>query len=140
MSNCAYECQGLKAGIEIHQQLNTKEKLFSHTPTIIRDSSEHTGEVNRYLRVATSEMGDVDRAAKEEMLAARLFTYYTYDTTGLVEIAEQPPAPLNPAALDLVLTIAKMFNMTPLSQIHTMRKMIVDGSATIGFQRTALVE
>ncbi|HJJ99784.1 MAG TPA: Glu-tRNA(Gln) amidotransferase GatDE subunit E, partial [Methanocorpusculum sp.] len=86
MTNFDYEALGLKAGIEIHQQLNTKEKLFSHTPTIIRDSSEHTGEVKRYLRVATSEMGDVDRAAKEEMLAARLFTYYTYDTTGLVEI------------------------------------------------------
>ena len=139
MTDFDYEALGLKAGIEIHQQLNTKEKLFSHTPTIIRDSSEHTGEVKRYLRVATSEMGDVDRAAKEEMLAARLFTYYTYDTTGLVEIDEQPPAPLNPDALDLVLTIAKMFNMTPLPQIHTMRKMIVDGSATSGFQRTALV-
>ena len=54
MTNFDYEALGLKAGIEIHQQLNTKEKLFSHTPTIIRDSSEHTGEVKRYLRVATS--------------------------------------------------------------------------------------
>ncbi|MDV0442394.1 Glu-tRNA(Gln) amidotransferase subunit GatE [Methanorbis furvi] len=139
MTDFDYASLGLKAGIEIHQQLNTKEKLFSHTPTLIRDSADHTGEVRRYLRVATSEMGDVDRAAKEEMMQARLFTYYTYDTTGLVEIDEQPPAPMNPDALDLVLTIAKMFGMTPLPQIHTMRKMIVDGSATSGFQRTALV-
>ncbi len=139
MTDFDYETLGLKAGIEIHQQLNTREKLFSHTPTVIRDSAEHTGEVKRYLRVATSEMGDVDRAAKEEMMQARLFTYYTYDTTGLVEIDEQPPSPLNPEALDIVLTLAKMFQMTPLSQIHTMRKMIVDGSATSGFQRTALV-
>jgi glutamyl-tRNA(Gln) amidotransferase subunit E len=139
MTDFNYETLGLKAGIEIHQQLNTKEKLFSHTPTIIRDSVDHTGEVKRFLRVATSEMGDVDQAAKEEMLTSRLFTYYTYDTTGLVEIDEQPPAPLNPDALDLVLTIAKMFGMTPLPQIHTMRKMIVDGSVTSGFQRTALV-
>ncbi|MDR0439029.1 MAG: Glu-tRNA(Gln) amidotransferase subunit GatE [Methanocalculaceae archaeon] len=134
-----YEALGLKAGIEIHQQLNTKEKLFSYTPAIIRDSDEHTGEVKRFLRVATSEMGDVDSAAKEELLTSKLFTYYTYDTTGLVEIDEQPPAPLNPDALDLALTIAKMFDMTPLPQIHTMRKMIVDGSVTSGFQRTALV-
>lgn len=134
-----YASLGLKAGIEIHQQLNTKEKLFSPTPTVIRDSADHTGTIRRYLRIATSEMGDVDRAAKEEMMQARLFTYYTYDTTGLVEVDEQPPAPMNPDALDLVLTIAKMFDMTPLPQIHTMRKMIVDGSATSGFQRTALV-
>ncbi|MEA5037330.1 Aspartyl/glutamyl-tRNA(Asn/Gln) amidotransferase subunit B [bioreactor metagenome] len=134
-----YEAVGLKAGLEIHQQLNTKEKLFCHSPTIIRDSAEHTGEVSRYLRVAVSEMGDIDRAAKEELMNQRLFTYYTYDTTGLVEIDEEPPAPLNPDALDIVLTIAKMFEMTPLPEIHTMRKMIVDGSATSGFQRTALV-
>ncbi|MDR3102304.1 MAG: Glu-tRNA(Gln) amidotransferase subunit GatE [Methanocalculaceae archaeon] len=139
MTDFDYEALGMKAGIEIHQQLNTKEKLFSYTPAIIRDSSKHNGEVRRFLRVATSEMGDVDRAAKEEAMQARLFTYYTYDTTDLVEIDEQPPAPLNPDALHLVLMIAKMFHMTPLPQIHPMRKMIVDGSATSGFQRTALV-
>ena len=59
-----YEAVGLKAGLEIHQQLNTTEKLFSHSPTVVRDSAEHNGEVSRYLRIATSEMGDVDRAAK----------------------------------------------------------------------------
>ncbi len=134
-----YAAIGLKAGLEIHQQLNTKEKLFCHSPTVIRDSAEHNGEVSRYLRIATSEMGDVDRAAKEELMNQRLFTYYTYDSTGLVEIDEEPPAPLNPDALDVVLTIAKMFDMTPLPEIHTMRKMVVDGSATSGFQRTALV-
>ncbi|HJJ55945.1 MAG TPA: Glu-tRNA(Gln) amidotransferase subunit GatE [Methanocorpusculum sp.] len=134
-----YEKLGLKAGIEIHQQLNTKEKLFSHTPTIICDSSEHTGEVKRYLRSVTSESGDIDVAAKEELIQKKLFTYYTYDTTGLVEIDEQPPCPMNTEALDIVLTIAKMFNMTPLPQINVMRKMIVDGSNTSGFQRTALV-
>ncbi|HJJ26931.1 MAG TPA: Glu-tRNA(Gln) amidotransferase subunit GatE [Methanocorpusculum sp.] len=133
-----YKALGLKAGIEIHQQLNTEEKLFSHSPTIIRNTDEHYGVVQRYLRTAASEMGTVDRAAAEEAMQKRLFTYYTYDTTGLVEIDEEPPAPLNREALDIVLTIAKMFSMTPLPEIHTMRKMIVDGSATSGFQRTAL--
>ncbi|HJJ35967.1 MAG TPA: Glu-tRNA(Gln) amidotransferase subunit GatE [Methanocorpusculum sp.] len=134
-----YEALGLKAGIEIHQQLNTKEKLFCHSPTVIRNTDEHYGVVQRYLRTAASETGDVDRAAAEEAMQHRLFSYYTYDTTGLVEIDEEPPAPLNREALDIVLTIAKMFAMTPLPEIHTMRKMIVDGSATSGFQRTALV-
>lgn len=133
-----YKALGLKAGIEIHQQLNTEEKLFSHSPTVIRNTDEHYGVVQRHLRTAASEMGTVDRAAAEEAMQKRLFTYYTYDTTGLVEIDEEPPAPLNREALDIVLTIAKMFSMTPLPEIHTMRKMIVDGSATSGFQRTAL--
>ncbi|HJJ90811.1 MAG TPA: Glu-tRNA(Gln) amidotransferase subunit GatE [Methanocorpusculum sp.] len=139
MTGFDYEAIGLKVGIEIHQQLNTKEKLFSQTPAIIRESAEHTGEVKRYFRATTSERGGIDQAATEEMLATRLFTYYTYDTTGLVEIDEQPPDPLNSEALNLVLTIAKMLGMTPLPQIHTMRKMIVDGSTPSGFQRTALV-
>jgi glutamyl-tRNA(Gln) amidotransferase subunit E len=129
----------LTAGIEIHQQLNTKEKLFCHCPTVLRDVAEHSGEFFRYLRATQSEMGEIDRAAKEEMKRDRKFCYYSYDTTCLVENDEEPPAPLNAEALSVCLTIAKMFAMTPIPQIHTMRKLVIDGSNTSGFQRTALV-
>src|SRR5208337_3728818 len=69
----------------------------------------------------------------------RKFTYFTYDTTCLVENDEEPPAPLNPEALELSLTMAKMFGMTPVEQINIMRKLVIDGSNTSGFQRTALI-
>jgi len=134
-----YNATGLTAGIEIHQQLNTKEKLFCHCLTLLRDSSEHSGEFFRYLRVTESEMGEIDRAAQEEMKRDRKFQYYTYDTTCLVENDEEPPAPLNDEALSVCLTLAKMFGMTPVRQVHTMRKLVIDGSNTSGFQRTALV-
>jgi len=134
-----YAKLGLKAGIEIHQQLDTKEKLFCHCPTVLRDVPEHTGEFFRYLRATVSEMGEIDRAAREEMMVMRPFTYYAYDTTCLVENDEEPPAPLNPEALELALTIAKMMGMTPVEQVHVMRKLVIDGSNTSGFQRTALV-
>ena len=134
-----YNAIGLTAGIEIHQQLNTKEKLFCHCLTLLRDSSEHSGEFFRYLRVTESEMGEIDRAAQEEMKRDRKFHYYTYDTTCLVENDEEPPAPLNNEALSVCLTMAKMFGMTPVRQVHTMRKLVIDGSNTSGFQRTALV-
>ena len=134
-----YKTAGLKAGIEIHQQLNTKEKLFCHCQTLLRDSIEHSGEFFRYLRVTESEMGEIDRAAQEEMKRDRKFHYYTYDTTCLVENDEEPPAPLNDEALSVCLTLAKMFGMTPVQQVHTMRKLVIDGSNTSGFQRTALV-
>ena len=134
-----YKKAGLVAGIEIHQQLNTKEKLFCHCPTILRDTAEHTGEFHRYLRATESEMGEIDRAAQEEMKRDREFCYYTYDTTCLVENDEEPPAPLNEEAFSVCLTIAKMFSMTPIPQVHTMRKLVIDGSNTSGFQRTALV-
>src|SRR5512137_352542 len=134
-----YKAIGLTAGIEIHQQLNTKEKLFCHCPALLRNSSEHSGEFFRYLRVTESEMGEIDRAAQEELKRDRKFHYFTYDTTCLVENDEEPPAPLNDEALSVCLTIAKMFGMTPVRQVHTMRKLVIDGSNTSGFQRTALV-
>jgi glutamyl-tRNA(Gln) amidotransferase subunit E len=130
---------GLVAGIEIHQQLDTKEKLFCHCPTMLREIAEHDGELFRYLRATVSEMGEIDRAAKEEMKHDRKFQYYTYDTTCLVENDEEPPAPVNNEALSVCLTIAKMLGMTPVPQVHTMRKLVIDGSNTSGFQRTALV-
>lgn len=134
-----YENLGLKAGIEIHQQLDTREKLFCQCPTLLRDVGDRNGEFFRYLRATESEMGEIDRAAKEEMKVMRRFTYYTYDTTCLVENDEEPPAPLNLEALSVCLTIAKMTGMHPIEQVHTMRKLVIDGSNTSGFQRTALV-
>ena len=134
-----YKTVGLVAGIEIHQQLDTKEKLFCHCPTTLRETAEHSGEFSRYLRATVSEMGLIDRAAKEEMKHDRMFRYYTYDTTCLVENDEEPPAPINDEALAVCLTIGKMFSMTPVPQVHTMRKLVIDGSNTSGFQRTALI-
>lgn len=134
-----YKALGLVAGIEIHQQLDTKEKLFCHCPTTLREIAEHNGEFSRYLRATVSEMGEIDRAAQEEMKHDRLFRYYTYDTTCLVENDEEPPAPVNDEALSVCLMIAKMFGMTPVPQVHIMRKLVIDGSNTSGFQRTALI-
>ena len=68
-----YKALGLVAGIEIHQQLDTKEKLFCHCPTALREISEHSGEFSRYLRATVSEMGGIDRAALEEMKHHRKF-------------------------------------------------------------------
>ncbi|HII77212.1 MAG TPA: Glu-tRNA(Gln) amidotransferase subunit GatE [Methanolinea sp.] len=134
-----YNALGLVAGIEIHQQLNTREKLFCRCPTLLRPFEEHDGEFSRYLRATESELGEIDRAAREEMKNFRRFLYYTYDSTCLVENDEEPPAPLNPEALATCLQIAKMFGMAPIPQVHTMRKLVIDGSNTSGFQRTALV-
>ena len=134
-----YQKLGLKAGIEIHQQLDTAEKLFCRCPTLLRDVADRTGEFYRYLRATESELGEIDRAAREEMKLVRKFCYYTYDTVCLVEHDEEPPTPMNPEALDVCLTIAKMLGMTPIKQVHTMRKLVIDGSNTSGFQRTALV-
>ncbi|MCX6694637.1 MAG: Glu-tRNA(Gln) amidotransferase subunit GatE [Methanomicrobiales archaeon] len=130
---------GLLAGIEIHQQIDSRRKLFCNCPTAMRVTSEHTGEFSRYLRATVSEMGEIDEAAREEMRDERLFTYYSYDTTCLVEEDDEPPTTLNEEALGICLQIAKTCLMTPVPQVHVMRKLVIDGSNTSGFQRTALV-
>jgi glutamyl-tRNA(Gln) amidotransferase subunit E len=134
-----YNKLGLIAGLEIHQQLDTKEKLFCGCPTTLRDADDSNFEFFRYLRPTRSEMGEIDRAAAEEAMLTKQFVYKAYDTTCLVENDEEPPRELNPEALDLTLQIAKLMNMDPFDEVFTMRKIVIDGSNTSGFQRTALV-
>jgi glutamyl-tRNA(Gln) amidotransferase subunit E len=134
-----YRALGLKAGLEIHQQLDTKEKLFCGCPTLLRDTGDSNFEFFRYLRPTQSEMGVVDRAALEEVKLTKKFIYKAYDTTCLVENDEEPPRELNPEAVDYALLIARMLNMNIVDELYTMRKIVIDGSNTSGFQRTGLV-
>ncbi|MHC1611336.1 MAG: Glu-tRNA(Gln) amidotransferase subunit GatE [Candidatus Methanospirareceae archaeon] len=134
-----YSKIGLKAGLEIHQQLDTRTKLFCNCPTRLRDKNEATFSFKRYLRASKSEMGEVDRAAREEEKYSRTFVYKGYESTCLVENDEEPPRELNQEAIDIALEVALLLNMKPVDEIHTMRKIVIDGSNTCGFQRTALV-
>jgi glutamyl-tRNA(Gln) amidotransferase subunit E len=84
-------------------------------------------------------MGEVDRAAAEQAMTRKKFIYKAYDTTCLIENDEEPPMPLNPEALDIALKASVLFNMRPADEVFTMRKIVVDGSNTTGFQRTCFV-
>lgn len=134
-----YRALGLKSGLEIHQQLDTKEKLFCGCPTLLRDTKESNFEFFRYLRPTQSEMGVVDKAALEEIKLIKKFIYKAYDTTCLVENDEEPPRELNPEAVDISLMVGRMMNMKIVDELYTMRKIVIDGSNTSGFQRTGLV-
>ncbi len=139
MEKYDYSELGLKAGLEIHQQLDSKEKLFCRCPTLIRDVKDSDFEFFRYLRATESEMGEKDRAAVEQTKIRRKYIYKAYDTTCLIENDEEPPRELNKEALGISLGVAKLFNMKPVDQMHVMRKIVVDGSNTSGFQRTAFL-
>ncbi|AEF97178.1 Glu-tRNA(Gln) amidotransferase subunit GatE [Methanotorris igneus] len=134
-----YNKIGLKVGLEIHQQLNTKRKLFCHCPTVIRDD-EPDGEIVRVLRPSQSEMGEVDRAALLEAKKGKKFIYQYYkDTTCLVELDEEPPHLPSEEAIEVALEVALMMNMKVVDEVHTMRKIVIDGSNTSGFQRTMFI-
>ncbi len=134
-----YEEVGLKAGLEIHQQLDTHTKLFCNCPTRLRDKKDSSFSFKRYLRATKSEMGEVDAAALEEVKYRQTFLYKGYGSTCLVEYDEEPPSELNQDAIDTSLEVALLLKMNPLDAVHTMRKIVIDGSNTCGFQRTALV-
>jgi glutamyl-tRNA(Gln) amidotransferase subunit E len=130
---------GLKMGLEIHQQLNTKNKLFCSCETKLVDD-ECDNEIKRSLRPTQSELGQIDRAAFQESRRKLKFNYETYNyKTCLVETDDEPPHDLNEESLDLAITIASLLNMHIIDEIHTMRKQVIDGSNTGGFQRTSLI-
>ncbi len=133
-----YDKLGLKCGLEIHQQIDGK-KLFCNCAAEIRDDNPHY-EVRRRLRAVAGETGHLDIAAAHEMAKNKFFVYECYeDSTCLVELDEQPPNSINQNAFETSLQVAKMLNSKFVDQVHVMRKIVVDGSNTSGFQRTALI-
>lgn len=131
-----YRSLGLKVGIEIHQQLNTG-KLFCECDSELSD--EHHKEFVRRLRPTQSELGEIDRAALEQAERKLQFRYQTVPYSCLVEADEEPPHDANRRAIEASLEMANLLSMTPTDEIHFMRKIVIDGSNTGGFQRTALV-
>ncbi len=130
---------GLVAGLEIHQQLDTETKLFCACPTRLREPEEAIRVFERYLHPTRSELGEIDAAALEETRIDRRFEYLAYESTCLVEEDDEPPHRLNEAALETALSIADVLGMAPVDRGHVMRKIVVDGSNTSGFQRTVKV-
>ena len=133
-----YKKIGFKSGIEIHQQLEG-QKLFCNCPTIIRKVKPDF-KFDRRLRASAGESGKVDVAAAYEHQKGKLFTYWGYeDINCLVELDEEPPNPINKEALETALQVASHLKCEIADKIQVMRKTVVDGSNTSGFQRTALI-
>ncbi|ADP77308.1 glutamyl-tRNA(Gln) amidotransferase subunit E [Methanothermus fervidus DSM 2088] len=130
---------GLKVGLEIHQQLDTKHKLFCPCKCELIDKDPEF-KIFRKLRPTLSELGKFDRAALEEARRKLKFIYQAYtNETCLVEADEEPPHSINKEALEISLTIALLLNMNIVDEFHVMRKQVIDGSNTTGFQRTGLL-
>jgi glutamyl-tRNA(Gln) amidotransferase subunit E len=129
---------GLKVGLEIHQQLNTSAKLFCNCePELFKEEPEIT--FLRRLRPTQSELGQIDPAAYFEFQKGMKILYEANRATScLVEMDEEPPHPLNVEAVEVALTVALMMKAKPVDEVHVMRKTVIDGSNTTGFQRTCV--
>ena len=134
-----YKELGLMMGLEIHQQLDSKTKLFCRCPNSLTDKKPER-KIFRRLRPTQSELGEIDRAAYEESQRNLQFVYEAYNHhTCLVEADEEPPSPLNQEAVDISIILASLMNMKVVDEFHTMRKQVIDGSNTSGFQRTGIL-
>jgi glutamyl-tRNA(Gln) amidotransferase subunit E len=129
---------GLKVGLEIHQQLDTGKKLFCNCKSA--EDDEYTNKFSRNLRATKSELGKIDPAALFEDTKSKTIIYYANPNSScLVEKDEEPPHDLNDDAKNTALLIGSPLNSKIFSEIHVMRKTVVDGSNTSGFQRTMLI-
>ena len=134
---------GFMCGLEIHQQLATG-KLHSRMPSELFDYGiaevpDSWPRSSRRLRASRGEAGQIDIAARFEHRRNRSFVYIQPPNAGLIEMDEAPPLEHDGDAVDVVLTMAAMMDAKPVSALQAMRKTVVDGSNTSGFQRTTLI-
>lgn len=128
----------LKVGFEIHQQLGTKSKLFCNCSC--EEAEKYDRSFMRKLRPTQSELGAYDPAAMFEFSKMRTVEYNTaFGSSCLVEADEEPPHDVSKEALETALIFSLALHSKVMDEIHVMRKLVIDGSNTTGFQRTMLV-
>src|SRR5207245_11281660 len=94
----------------------------------------------RRLRPTQSELGHIDPAAVFEFAKGKSNVYrWNQESSCLVEADEEPPHKMNEEAIDTSILIAQLLHSNVVDEIHVMRKIVIDGSNTSGFQRTAVV-
>lgn len=132
--------KGLKIGLEIHQQVAGKKLFCRCTAGICDDTLQPTLVIKRFLRPVVGETGQLDVAVAHEKAKQKHFLYNTYAAYNcLVDTDEEPPQPINTEAFETAMVVAKLLHATIVDEIQVMRKTVIDGSNTTGFQRTALV-
>jgi len=132
---------GFMSGLEVHQQLNTREKLFCRCPAgIYNQNEDYDGELIRHMRPTLSEMGEYDGTALMEFKTRKEIIYRLNNENACTyDIDDTPPFKINREALDYALEISLLSNFNIVGEVHITRKQYLDGSIPTGFQRTAIL-
>jgi glutamyl-tRNA(Gln) amidotransferase subunit E len=139
LSAADYEVLGFMAGLEVHQQLKTRSKLFCRCPAG-RRATRHDAEVLRHMRPTLSELGEYDGTALMEFKTKKEIVYQLErGSVCTYEMDDTPPFEVDEEAVRAALGVAQLLNLNLVSELHVMRKQYLDGSIPTGFQRTAMV-
>lgn len=136
-----YRELGFRCGLEVHQQLLTKNKLFCNCPAgIYQQLDEYDAEIVRHMRPTLSELGEYDGTALMEFKTRKTILYRLNNKTACTyDIDDTPPFGLNRQALSIALEIALMLKTSIVGELHIIRKQYLDGSIPTGFQRTGII-
>ena len=136
-----YNRIGFMSGLEVHQQLRTKEKLFCRCPAGIYQKPDiFDAEIIRHMRPTLSELGEYDGTALMEFRTRKNIIYrLRNETTCTYEVDDTPPFPVNQEALEIAIEISLLSRLNIVGEVHITRKQYLDGSIPTGFQRTAII-
>ncbi|SJK85495.1 Glu-tRNA(Gln) amidotransferase subunit GatE [Cuniculiplasma divulgatum] len=122
-------------GLEVHMQIDVG-KLFCRCNSegqLLEESFV------RRLHSSSGEIGSKDISTYYEEARDRLFKYIVSENSCLVEADEEPPLEINRKALKAALAMSMAFSSSIMDRVSVMRKVVIDGSNTSGFQRTSLI-
>lgn len=136
-----YNRIGFMSGLEVHQQLLTKEKLFCHCPAgIFQTHTDFDAALIRHMRPTLSELGEYDGTALMEFKTRKEIIYRIKNETACTyDVDDTPPFPINREALNIALKISLLSRLNIVGEVHITRKQYLDGSIPTGFQRTAIL-
>ena len=140
MEKFDYEEIGLMCGLEIHQQLDSKTKLFCRCPNELQGTREPDFTIKRLMRPVLGEMGTYDEAMLTEYEKGMDIIYEGYNNVICTyELDETPPFECNNEARKIAMEIALLLNANIIEEMHVCRKNYLDGSVPCGFQRTMIL-
>jgi glutamyl-tRNA(Gln) amidotransferase subunit E len=136
-----YDRIGFMSGLEVHQQLKTKHKLFCKCPAgIYQNPDEYDAEVIRHMRPTLSELGEYDGTALMEFKTRKEIIYHlSNDSACTYDVDDTPPFKVNPEAVEIAIRISLLSKLKIVGEIHITRKQYLDGSIPTGFQRTGII-
>ncbi len=136
-----YDRIGFMSGLEVHQQLLTKRKLFCNCPAgFFQKPDEYDAELVRHMRPTLSELGEYDGTALMEFKTKKEIIYRIANKTACTyDVDDTPPFPIDREALDISIEISLLSKLNIVGEVHITRKQYLDGSIPTGFQRTAII-